>query len=121
MAALEIQLSNRSVAIVVAAPRGCGGIGRRARFRSVWGKPRGGSSPLIRTSPLGWRKASAVPRPANGAAAPIGAPQTGGCVISPSLALRTPEDRRRGRSPATGTEAALRGGDGPHPPPFLIR
>src|SRR5438309_9723804 len=30
------------------APRGCGGIGRRARFRSVWGKPRGGSSPLIR-------------------------------------------------------------------------
>src|SRR6185369_9152932 len=27
---------------------GCGGIGRRARFRSVWGKPRGGSSPLIR-------------------------------------------------------------------------
>jgi len=31
-------------------PRGCGGIGRRARFRSVWGKPRGGSSPLIRIS-----------------------------------------------------------------------
>src|SRR5947209_13065490 len=30
------------------SPRGCGGIGRRARFRSVWGKPRGGSSPLIR-------------------------------------------------------------------------
>src|SRR6185312_16287203 len=29
--------------------RGCGGIGRRARFRSVWGRPRGGSSPLIRT------------------------------------------------------------------------
>src|SRR5438105_9417065 len=28
--------------------RGCGGIGRRARFRSVWGQPRGGSSPLIR-------------------------------------------------------------------------
>src|SRR3954469_19485335 len=48
MAAREIQLSNGSVAIVVAAPRGCGGIGRRARFRSVWGKPRGGSSPLIR-------------------------------------------------------------------------
>src|SRR3954470_21092756 len=66
-------------------------------------------------------KASAVPRPANGAAAPIGAPQTGGCVISPSLALRTPEDRCRGWSPMTGTEAALRGGDGPHPPPFLVR
>src|SRR5438270_1978212 len=31
--------------------RGCGGIGRRARFRSVWGQPRGGSSPLIRIIP----------------------------------------------------------------------
>jgi hypothetical protein len=31
---------------------GCGGIGRRARFRSVWGRPRGGSSPLIRTTTL---------------------------------------------------------------------
>jgi Phage integrase family len=30
------------------APRGCGGIGRRARFRSVWASARGGSSPLIR-------------------------------------------------------------------------
>jgi hypothetical protein len=30
------------------APRGCGGIGRRARFRSVWEQSRGGSSPLIR-------------------------------------------------------------------------
>jgi hypothetical protein len=29
-------------------PRGCGGIGRRARFRSVSGRPGGGSSPLIR-------------------------------------------------------------------------
>jgi hypothetical protein len=48
MAARAVHLSNRSVAIVVAAPRGCGGIGRRARFRSVWGQPRGGSSPLIR-------------------------------------------------------------------------
>ena len=27
---------------------GCGGIGRRAGFRSQWGQPRGGSSPLIR-------------------------------------------------------------------------
>jgi hypothetical protein len=33
--------------------RGCGGIGRRARFRSVWGKPRGGSSPLIRITDSG--------------------------------------------------------------------
>src|SRR3954454_7335445 len=29
--------------------RGCGGIGRRARFRSVCPSGRGGSSPLIRT------------------------------------------------------------------------
>src|SRR5688500_14773022 len=29
-------------------PRGCGGIGRRARFRSVCPSGRGGSSPLIR-------------------------------------------------------------------------
>lgn len=28
--------------------RGHGGIGRRARFRSVWAYPRGGSSPLDR-------------------------------------------------------------------------
>ncbi len=45
--------------------RGCGGIGRRARFRSVWGKPRGGSSPLIRiaktcgTVARSWPKRSA--------------------------------------------------------------
>ena len=31
------------------AASGCGGIGRRAAFRSPWGQPRGGSSPLIRT------------------------------------------------------------------------
>ena len=29
--------------------RGRGGIGRRVRFRSVWGQPHGGSSPLART------------------------------------------------------------------------
>src|SRR4051794_25810061 len=34
------------------APRGCGGIGRRARFRSVWASARGGSSPLIRIARL---------------------------------------------------------------------
>ena len=28
---------------------GCGGIGRRVRFRSVWGKPHEGSSPFTRT------------------------------------------------------------------------
>jgi hypothetical protein len=39
-------------------PRGCGGIGRRARFRSVWGKPRGGSSPLIRIGPYRCRNAA---------------------------------------------------------------
>ncbi len=31
------------------APRRSGGTGRRARFRSVWGQPRGGSSPLFGT------------------------------------------------------------------------
>src|SRR3954468_17785771 len=36
----------------MAAARGCGGIGRRARFRSVCPKGRGGSSPLIRTLKL---------------------------------------------------------------------
>lgn len=30
--------------------RGCGGIGRRAGFRCLWGQPRGGSSPLIRSA-----------------------------------------------------------------------
>ena len=28
---------------------GCGGIGRRARFRSVWGRLHAGSTPVIRT------------------------------------------------------------------------
>ena len=37
-------------------PRGCGGIGRRARFRSVWAKARGGSSPLIRITRLRLRE-----------------------------------------------------------------
>ena len=31
-------------------PRGCGGIGRRVRFRSVWGQPHEGSSPFTRTT-----------------------------------------------------------------------
>src|SRR4029077_15513275 len=44
-------------------PRGCGGIGRRARFRSVWAKARGGSSPLIRISETsgGFSQLGAVP------------------------------------------------------------
>src|SRR3954467_5663423 len=50
------------VAIVVAALRGCGGIGRRARFRSVWGRPRGGSSPLIRIAVLGRKSRPLEPR-----------------------------------------------------------
>jgi hypothetical protein len=37
-----------NLAATICASRGCGGIGRRARFRSVWAKARGGSSPLIR-------------------------------------------------------------------------
>ena len=38
-----------STTLVLRATRGCGGIGRRVRFRSVWGSPHGGSSPLTRT------------------------------------------------------------------------
>jgi hypothetical protein len=30
---------------------GCGGIGRRAALRSLWGNTREGSSPFIRTNP----------------------------------------------------------------------
>src|SRR4051794_9166938 len=37
-------------------PGGCGGTGRRARFRSVWGRPRGGSSPLIRIQEPLWAR-----------------------------------------------------------------
>jgi hypothetical protein len=45
-------------------PRGCGGIGRRARFRSVWGQPRGGSSPLIRIAgSRGYPSEAREPRP----------------------------------------------------------
>src|SRR5205823_10963717 len=45
-------------------PRGCGGIGRRARFRSVWAKARGGSSPLIRiASPVCADRDGELPRP----------------------------------------------------------
>src|SRR5262249_60430973 len=32
----------------VGRPRGCGVMGSRGRFRSGWGNPRGGSSPLTR-------------------------------------------------------------------------
>ncbi len=38
-----------------AKPRGCGGIGRRVRFRSVWGQPHEGSSPFTRTIEFGTR------------------------------------------------------------------
>jgi hypothetical protein len=46
---------------IFAASGGCGGIGRRARFRSVSGQPGGGSSPLIRigrteSQPVGSRR-----------------------------------------------------------------
>jgi hypothetical protein len=44
-------------------PRGCGGIGRRARFRSVWGQPRGGSSPLIRIAKSARSVAHSWPKP----------------------------------------------------------
>src|SRR3954452_11804023 len=40
------------------APRGCGGTGRRARFRSVWARARGGSTPLSRITEPGGRSTS---------------------------------------------------------------
>src|SRR4051812_46611075 len=43
-------VERRKPAATLCLASGCGGIGRRARFRSVWGRPRGGSSPLIRIS-----------------------------------------------------------------------
>ena len=36
--------------------RGRGGIGRRARFRFLWGKTRGGSIPLARIRSLSYEK-----------------------------------------------------------------
>jgi hypothetical protein len=48
---------------IFASARGCGGIGRRARFRSVSGQPGGGSSPLIRIGeppPTAVRRLAAV-------------------------------------------------------------
>ncbi len=36
--------------------RGRGGIGRRARFRFLWGKTRGGSIPLARIRLLSYEK-----------------------------------------------------------------
>src|SRR3954447_6518366 len=50
---VRVFAANRSPARgYTVAPRGCGGIGRRARFRSVWASARGGSSPLIRIARL---------------------------------------------------------------------
>ena len=44
-------------------PRGCGGIGRRARFRSVCPSGRGGSSPLIRIAAVPEARLLALERP----------------------------------------------------------
>ena len=46
--------------LTLRAPRGCGGTGRRARFRSVFSQGSGGSSPLIRMSGRG-RPVTGVP------------------------------------------------------------
>ena len=93
-------------------PRGCGEIGRRARFRSVWGKPLGGSSPLSRIG-SGRRGAPRLPeaaalrhggRPRRARRHP--APQTKPATASPSP--RPPARPRRGcahrasASPRTG-------------------
>ena len=47
----------------IGQPGGCGGIGRRARFRAVWGQPRGGSSPLIRIATALWVRGGHTQRP----------------------------------------------------------
>ena len=44
-----LALAGREVVSYLLA-RGRGGIGRRVRFRSVWGQPREGSSPFARTT-----------------------------------------------------------------------
>ena len=51
----------RSVPLDFAAPRGCGGTGRRGGFRSRWASALGGSSPLARTSPHASRRPGQVP------------------------------------------------------------
>src|ERR687886_1568281 len=60
MAAGKASLATDRLLSSAPAPRGCGGIGRRARFRSVWGEPRGGSSPLIRTDAWDARRSAAL-------------------------------------------------------------
>jgi hypothetical protein len=65
----------RTVSSAAPPARGCGGIGRRARFRSVSGQPGGGSSPLIRTIIVGLKP----PRLARaGGSVPTGA-ESGSC------------------------------------------
>ena len=46
---IALALAGREVVSYLLA-RGRGGIGRRVRFRSVWGQPREGSSPFARTT-----------------------------------------------------------------------
>ena len=90
------------------APRGCGGIGRRARFRSVCPSGRGGSSPLIRTSSTGRRTASEAPEDEAGRTR-VGSPA---CSI-PAYRSRPAggPSRRRRRS---GSQTSIR--DGRRPP-----
>ena len=95
----------------MSAARGCGGIGRRARFRSVWGKPRGGSSPLIRivrsadrlhVDADGGERTRSTPEP-RGALVPLGRGQmrhrlpsvTGERGVPAVAAARTPARRLR--------------------------
>src|SRR5262249_48933186 len=46
---MEVPRLKTSNAFVSKQQCGCGGTGRRAGLRSLWGNTRGGSSPLIRT------------------------------------------------------------------------
>ena len=68
---------------------GCGGIGRRAALRSLWGNTREGSSPFIRTrnSPVGHAriKARAIPGPAAAPATRRCRPRTRECGNDPPV------------------------------------
>src|SRR5581483_1127752 len=86
--------------------RGCGGIGRRARFRSVCPLGRGGSSPLIRT--LTGRKLIAIGAAAAAAASLSGAGRAHETVPTTEVVvtLKAPPLTALGRSLTSARRAA---------------
>ena len=108
-------------AIFALTTRGCGGIGRRARFRSVSGKPGGGSSPLIRIArrPCKWRLSvrSLSPRDsaslyvqlvAEGRTSRSGPPRDSGGIATTGLALNASQPA--GGHKSTNTHATSASG-----------